>query len=140
PRRSLLMSTEPGLAACRSASSRAERTASERPLLSARGLEVVFPPRGSGRRTAPARAVDGVDLDLMSGEIHALAGESGCGKTTLARALLGLVPPTAGTVTYQGAPLATSTKALKAYRRSVQLILQDPAGALNPRHTVYEAV
>lgn len=104
-------------------------------LLSARGIRVNFAARG---RTA--RAVDGVDLDLAPGEILALAGESGCGKSTLARTLLGLVRPDAGTVSYTGTPLRFDTAALKRYRRNVQLVLQDPMGALNPRHTVYEAV
>ena len=107
------------------------------PLLSARGVRVAFP----GRRGAPdARAVDGVDLDIRPGEIVALVGESGCGKTTLARALLGLVEPAAGQVSFDGRPLEYSGRALKAYRRRVQLVLQDPSGSLNPRHTVYDAV
>ncbi|POX53050.1 ABC transporter ATP-binding protein [Streptomyces sp. Ru72] len=107
------------------------------PLLSAEGLRVTFPGRHGG---VPSRAVDGVDLDIRPGEIVALVGESGCGKTTLARALLGLVPPTAGSVRFAGRPLDYSARALKAYRRRVQLVLQDPSGSLNPRHTVYEAV
>ncbi|MFF6776415.1 ABC transporter ATP-binding protein [Streptomyces sp. NPDC012637] len=107
------------------------------PLLSARGLRVVFP----GRRGAPAaRAVDGVDLDVGAGEIVALVGESGCGKTTLARSLLGLVRPAEGAVRFAGAPLSYTGKALKAYRKRAQLVLQDPSGSLNPRHTVYDAV
>ncbi len=106
------------------------------PVLSVRGLSVDFSVRG-GRK---ARAVDGVDLDLQPGEVLALAGESGCGKTTLARTLLGLVKPSAGTVSHNGTPLAYNAGALKRYRRAVQLVLQDPTGALNPRHTVYEAV
>ncbi|MGH9136029.1 MAG: ABC transporter ATP-binding protein, partial [Acidimicrobiales bacterium] len=106
------------------------------PILQARDLCVHFEARG-GR---VARAVDDVNIELRPGEILALAGESGCGKTTLARALLGLERPTAGTVSYGGTPLQYSTKALKTHRRSVQLVLQDPTGALNPRHTIYEAV
>ena len=104
-------------------------------LLSVRGLHVAFSARG---RTS--RAVDGVDLDLAPGEILALAGESGCGKSTLARSLLGLVRPATGTISYEGAPLRYDTASLKRHRRQVQLVLQDPTGALNPRHTVYEAV
>ncbi|MCX5279476.1 MULTISPECIES: ABC transporter ATP-binding protein [unclassified Streptomyces] len=107
------------------------------PLLSARALHVAFPGRQGADR---ARAVDGVDLDIRPGEIVALVGESGCGKTTLARSLLGLVPPTGGGVTFDGRPLDYSSRALKAYRRRVQLVLQDPSGSLNPRHTVYDAV
>ncbi|MFF8596847.1 oligopeptide/dipeptide ABC transporter ATP-binding protein [Streptomyces sp. NPDC015220] len=107
------------------------------PLLSVEGLRIAFPGRGGAPR---ARAVDGVDLDIRPGEIVALVGESGCGKTTLARSLLGLVPPTAGRVTFDGSPLDYSSRALKAYRKRVQLVLQDPSGSLNPRHTVYDAV
>jgi peptide/nickel transport system ATP-binding protein len=106
------------------------------PVLSARELRVEFARRRGGR----ARAVDGVNLDLYPGEIVALVGESGCGKTTLARTLVGLERPAAGEVRYAGQPLRYSARALKACRRRVQLVLQDPAGSLNPRHTVYEAV
>ncbi|MBT2395210.1 ABC transporter ATP-binding protein [Streptomyces sp. ISL-100] len=107
------------------------------PLLSATGLHIAFPGR---RGAATARAVDGVDLDIRPGEIVALVGESGCGKTTLARSLLGLVAPTSGQVTFAGAPLGYGSRSLKAYRKRVQLVLQDPSGSLNPRHTVYDAV
>ncbi|MYW65418.1 ATP-binding cassette domain-containing protein [Streptomyces sp. SID8379] len=107
------------------------------PLLSADRLQLTFP----GRRGAPpARAVDGVDLDIAPGEIVALVGESGCGKTSLARTLLGLEKPTSGRVTFAGEPLNYTSRALKTYRKRVQLVLQDPSGSLNPRHTVYDAV
>jgi peptide/nickel transport system ATP-binding protein len=106
------------------------------PVLAARGLEVSF--RGRGNQSA--RAVDGVDLSLGHGEIVALVGESGCGKTTLSRALLGLEKPSAGEVLVSGRPLEYSASALKQHRRNAQLVLQDPSGALNPRRSVYEAV
>ncbi|TCO46933.1 peptide/nickel transport system ATP-binding protein [Kribbella antiqua] len=90
-----------------------------------------------GRR---ARAVDNVNLAVGPGEIVALVGESGCGKTTLARTLLGLERPTSGQVSYDGTPLNYTGRRLRAFRRQVQLVLQDPMGSLNPRQTVYEAV
>jgi peptide/nickel transport system ATP-binding protein len=107
------------------------------PALEAAGLAVSFRGRSSA---ASARAVDGVDLQLGRGEIVALVGESGCGKTTLARTILGLQPATSGEVRFDGTPVPRSAKGLKDYRRHVQLVLQDPTGALNPRHTVYESV
>jgi len=107
------------------------------PVLETRDLAVTFPGR-HGRR--PARAVDGVNLTLGTGEIVALIGESGCGKSTLARALIGLVKPTSGEIDYDGKPLDYSNAGLKAYRRHVQLVLQDPAAALNPRQNVFDAV
>jgi len=107
------------------------------PILAAHNLRVEFAARRRGGR---ARVVDGVDLAVYPGEVVALVGESGCGKTTLARTLLGLEKPTSGEVRYHGRPLHYSSRALKRYRREVQLVLQDPTGALNPRQTVYEAV
>lgn len=108
------------------------------PVLAARDLHVGFGPTTRGR--PPVRAVDGVDLALAPGEILALAGESGCGKTTLARTLLGLCRPYRGAVLHRGRELEYGGRALRAYRRRVQLVLQDPTGALNPRRTVYQAV
>ncbi|TCC45670.1 ABC transporter ATP-binding protein [Kribbella capetownensis] len=105
-------------------------------MLEATDVRVEFGGRG-GRR---ARAVDGVNLTVAPGEIVALVGESGCGKTTLARTLLGLERPTSGQVSYDGTPLSYTGRRLRAFRRQVQLVLQDPMGSLNPRQTVYEAV
>jgi len=107
-------------------------------VLSAHEVVVEFAGR---RRSAPgARAVDGVNLDIARGEIVALVGESGCGKTTLARTLMGLERPARGEVRFRGEPLSYRMRALRRYRRAVQLVLQDPMGSLNPHHTVYEAV
>jgi oligopeptide/dipeptide ABC transporter ATP-binding protein len=105
-------------------------------LLEVKGLEVQF----RGRKGAVARAVDGVDLAVREGEVLALVGESGCGKTTLARTIMGLERPKAGEIWFRGKPLDYSAKSLKAYRRGVQMVFQDPTGALNPRQTIYEAV
>jgi len=107
------------------------------PVLEARDLRVVFPAR---RGRGPARAVDNVNLTIGRGEIVALIGESGCGKSTLARAMVGLVEPTGGEVDYAGTPLRYTGSALRAHRRHVQLVLQDPAGALNPRQNVFDLV
>ena len=109
---------------------------SDGPLLEVRGLEVRF----KGRRGPEAHAVDGVDLSVREGEVLALVGESGCGKTTLARTIMGLERPTAGEVWFRGEPLRYDAGSLKAYRRGVQMVFQDPTGALNPRQTIYEAV
>ncbi|MCC8245932.1 nickel ABC transporter ATP-binding protein NikE [Saccharothrix luteola] len=100
-------------------------------LLRAEGVRVSF---------GATEAVAGVDLEVRAGEIVALVGQSGSGKTTLARTVLGLQKPTAGRVLFEDVELPRSAAGLRAYRRQVQLVLQDPTSALNPRHSVYEAV
>ncbi|HET6562405.1 MAG TPA: ABC transporter ATP-binding protein [Marmoricola sp.] len=104
--------------------------------LEAQRVGVEFTTRGG----SVARALDGIDLSVGRGEIVALVGESGSGKTTLARTLIGLEPPTSGEVLVDGAPMDHSLRGLRALRRRVQMVLQDAAGALNPRQTVYESV
>ena len=106
------------------------------PLLELRDLHVHF----RGAHGSVARAVDGVNLALPEGEVLALVGESGCGKTTLARTIMGLERPTSGEVRYRGEPLRYDRGSLRGYRRGVQMIFQDPTGALNVRQTIYEAV
>jgi peptide/nickel transport system ATP-binding protein len=105
-------------------------------LLETRGLHVRFP----ARRGAVAQAVDGVDLAVRRGEVLALVGESGCGKTTLARTVLGLERPAEGEILFEGEPIRYDQRFLLGYRGKVQMIFQDPMGSLNPRQTVYEAV
>jgi oligopeptide/dipeptide ABC transporter ATP-binding protein len=109
---------------------------SEEYLLELRGVHVEF----RARNGAVARAVDGVDFGVRSGEVLALVGESGCGKTTLARTLLGLERPAAGEVLFEGRPIQYDQGYLRPYRGKVQMVFQDPMGALNPRQTVYEVV
>jgi peptide/nickel transport system ATP-binding protein len=104
--------------------------------LSVTGLRVEF----STRSGQVARALDGADLLVRTGEVVALVGESGSGKTTLARSMVGLTRPVAGEIRWDGRPMNRSARGLKALRRHVQLVLQDPSGALNPRHTVYDSV
>jgi oligopeptide/dipeptide ABC transporter ATP-binding protein len=110
------------------------------PVIELRDLKVSYRGRGLRSSAPVARAVDGVNLRLDRGEVVALVGESGCGKSTLARAVMGLLQPTSGEIRYDGEPVAYSMRRLKAYRKHVQLVLQDPTGALNPRQSVYESV
>ncbi len=90
------------------------------------------------RRGVPT--LDGVDLVVQPGQIVALVGASGAGKTTLVRTLLGLRQPDAGHVTRGGERLRPDSAALRRHRRRVQWVPQDPRGALSPRHTVADAV
>ncbi|MCY4222413.1 MAG: dipeptide ABC transporter ATP-binding protein [Thiotrichales bacterium] len=103
------------------------------------GLKVHFPIRqGVLKRTVGhVRAVDGVDLRIRRGQILALVGESGCGKTTLGRAVLRLVQPTGGRVHFNGRELTRLTRRdMRPMRQRLQCVFQDPASSLNPRLTV----
>ena len=106
------------------------------PLLEAEALEVHFPiRRGLLQRTVGhVRAVDGVSLRIDAGRTLALVGESGCGKTTVGKALLRLVEPTAGSVALDGEPITARNVA--ALRRQAQMVFQDPFSSLNPRMRV----
>ncbi len=114
----------------------AEQTA---PLLEVENLEVHFPVRKGvlARTVDHVRAVDGVSFRIYPGQTLGLVGESGCGKTTTGRAILRLVEPTAGGVTFDGQDmLSLRGSALRLIRRRMQIIFQDPYGSLNPRMTV----
>jgi len=110
-------------------------------VLDVRDLAVHFPIRkGLLKRTVGhVKAVDGVSLQVAAGETLALVGESGCGKTTLARAILRLIEPTAGLVSLLGEPLAgLRGEALRRKRAEMQIVFQDPFSSLNPRMKVGE--
>jgi oligopeptide/dipeptide ABC transporter ATP-binding protein len=110
-----------------------------RPLLTVRDLVKRFPVRGGllRRELAAIRAVDGVSLDVAEGETLALVGESGCGKSTTARVILRLLPPTSGSVSFAGEDVfAARPGDLRRLRRSMQIVFQDPYASLDPRMTV----
>ena len=108
-------------------------------VVSVKGLRVHFPVvRGLGRsRSIAIRAVDGIDLDVRRGQTVGVVGESGCGKTTLGRALVALVRPTAGTIEVNGAPIDHRSG---RHRRVVQMIFQDPFSAMNPGMRVGDVI
>jgi oligopeptide transport system ATP-binding protein len=118
-------------------------TSDKQPLISIRDLAVHFPLRRKlfSRQPKVVKAVDGVSLDIFAGETLGLVGESGCGKTTLGRAILRLTEPTSGEVLFRGKDLAQlSGSQMRAQRRHLQIIFQDPYASLNPRMTVGQII
>jgi peptide/nickel transport system ATP-binding protein len=109
-------------------------------LLEVKGLEVHFPITEGlvfERKVGAVQAVDGVDLEIERGETLGLVGESGCGKSTVAKAILRLVEPTAGSVTFDGQDVTKlGGEDLRRLRRRMQIIFQDPYSSLDPRQSV----
>lgn len=112
------------------------------PVVQVNDLHVRYAARGRrSSQRSPVRAVDGVSFSIARGEILALVGESGCGKSTIAQSVMRLVAPTTGQILSDGYDLAALRGSeLRKARRRFQMIFQDPFGSLDPRQTVYESV
>jgi oligopeptide transport system ATP-binding protein len=114
-----------------------------RPLLEVKDLVKHYAVRGGvlRRRIGTVHAVDGVSFSLAAGETLGLVGESGCGKSTVARSVLRLVEPSSGSITLDGTDITRLGKSdLRPHRRSMQIVFQDPFASLNPRMTAGDIV
>jgi peptide/nickel transport system ATP-binding protein len=112
-------------------------------LLRVENLSVLFPSKKTflGKTLSYTKAVDDISFEIYKGETMGLVGESGCGKTTLGRALLRLIEPTAGKIIYDGIDLTAKKKdELRSLRKDIQIIFQDPYSSLNPRLTIGSAI
>jgi len=112
-------------------------------LLQVRDLKVHYPLRSGvlGRKQRFVKAVDGVSFEIGEAETVGLVGESGCGKTTLGRAILRLIEPTSGMICFRGQDLlALSPREMRQKRRQMQIVFQDPYGSLDPRFTVSDII
>lgn len=111
------------------------------PLVQVEDLKVYYPVKGGiiNHTTGYVKAVDGVSFSIMEGETLGLVGESGCGKSTIGRQLVGLEHPTEGKIFYQGRDLALLQKGeMREIRTQLQMVFQDPYSSLNPRKHIFE--
>ena len=118
-----------------------DRGGPAQPLLMAQNLTKHFPIRSGllNRRTGTVHAVDDVSFHVKKGETLGIVGESGCGKSTTARLLIGLIPHDAGQIVFDGEALGAEL-ALKDLRRGVQMVFQDSYASLNPRLTILDSI
>ncbi|WP_274709490.1 ABC transporter ATP-binding protein [Streptomyces tubbatahanensis] len=125
-------------------SKRTEQAERREPILEVRDLVKHFPLTQGvlfKRQVGAVKAVDGISFDLYPGETLGIVGESGCGKSTVAKLLMNLEAPTSGTIRYKGEDITKlSGRALKAVRRNIQMVFQDPYTSLNPRMTVGDII
>jgi len=109
-------------------------------ILEVKDLKVWFPLKKGvfSRTTGHVKAVDGISFALRRGETLGVVGESGCGKSTMSRAILGLVKPNGGEILFNGRSLGTMSR--REVAQKIQVVFQDPLASLNPRHTVVEVL
>ncbi|AEW01298.1 ABC transporter ATP-binding protein [Niastella koreensis] len=118
-------------------------TTVKQPFIQVSRLNVWFPSKTNlfGKPVDYVKAIDNIRFEIYKGETLGLVGESGCGKTTLGRTLLGLIQPTSGSVRYDGTDLAkVDAQTMKEMRKDIQIIFQDPYSSLNPRLTIGAAI
>lgn len=113
------------------------------PLIQVEDMKKYYPSKGGiiTHTTGYVKAVDGVSFDILKGETLGLVGESGCGKSTIGRQLVGLETPTSGKIWYRGCDMAAlrrNRKEMRRVRTSLQMVFQDPYSSLNPRKHIYE--
>ena len=133
-----LLASVPHLGSATATGRVAAASGNSEPVVRLDGVAIEYPKRG---RVPAFRAVDGVSLDILPGEVVGLVGESGSGKTTIGRAAVGLLPVAEGSLVVKGEDLATISRTrLREVRRDIGIVFQDPGSSLNPRFPIGESI